>query len=115
MSVQKDQHDYKTPGDKQSRGLPVKYGMTNIKGSVCAKDVLLREHCIAQNCKQNKKARACIFDWAEVILELSDSRRKMQAEQIVFLLHAKDFEPKRGVVDTKGRSCIYPICTRDEQ
>lgn len=60
--------------------------------SMCVEDGVTREHHFVDGYMQNEHARPCIYDWAEVILELYDSCRVRHVKQIFVLLYAEKFE-----------------------
>lgn len=66
--------------------------MTNVQASMCPEDDVSQEHCTVDDYKQEELARACIYQCAEVIMELYDSARERNAKQIVGLLHAENHE-----------------------
>lgn len=85
-------HTTRDPSSERSKPFPLKYDMISVQGSMCAEDDVSQEHRIVVDSKHIEYERACIYDLAEVILELYNSDREGHAKRIVVLLHAKIFE-----------------------
>lgn len=71
----------------------------DVKAMMCLRNDALREYCIVDDFKQENRAGAYIYDWAQILSELYDSSKEKLAKQIVDLLHAENFE-LNGIQDT---------------
>lgn len=58
---------------------------------MCVQDDVSRERRIVEACKEEKRARACIYSLAEVILELHDSEWGRNPKLILVVQHVENF------------------------
>lgn len=104
------------PGNKQSRALPVENNMTTVLGSIGGEDEVTREQRTVEKIKMKSHTRACIYDWAELILALCNSCSERHANRFVDLLGANNFELNGNEKKLNdGTACLLLICeTGDE-
>lgn len=65
---------------------------TNIQALMFPENDVSQKHCIVDDYKLGEYAKAYIYDWAEVILDLYDSGKERHRKQIVDQLYAENFE-----------------------
>lgn len=90
------------PSNEQSSAMPVENDMTNEQALTRAKDDVTQELRNAENCKQEKHARSCIYDWVDVISKLYDSGWESRAKQTIALPCGKNFWLNRIQMKLKG-------------
>lgn len=89
----------------------MKYDMTNVEGLMCVEDGLSQEKRIVDDCRREEVTSACIYKWAEVILDLYDSEQERPAKQVVAPWFAEHFE-LNGIQETLEEvpACIRLVC-----
>lgn len=57
----------------------MEYDMTKVRKSLCAVDDVSPEHCIVEDCEQEKNTKVHIYAWTEFKLELYNNRGERHA------------------------------------
>lgn len=91
--------------NEQSGAYSADNDSTHVQALIPEDDVLPK-HCTVDHCKQEEHARASIYDWAMVILELYNSDKERHLKGIVALLHAENFG-LNGIQETLNVVRVY--------
>lgn len=80
--------------------------MTSLQGSICAKDDISQEECTVEEFRQIEMTGACIYDLAEVMLELHEIGGERHAKLIVTLPFVENF----GLNRIRETQKDFPTC-----
>lgn len=103
------------PNNEQSRVFCLKNGTTKVQGPMCEMDDVSRQHRIVADITQSENARACIYDWVEVIFDLYGSGKAKHAINIVHLPIGKYFELNMIQESLKDLSVCLPFARETDE